>query len=114
MAKNNTEYQQEQWILEYYKSIIENQLGQVLLSPDIDAATRLSRLINNRYKIVTLDGDVVNVGGSMSGGSLNQTKSVIVIKQELKHTEEKQKLQKYTEMMEFFNITKGQMENLKR
>jgi len=75
-----------------YKSIIENQLGQVLLSPDIDAATRLSRLINNRYKIVTLDGDVVNVGGSMSGGSLNQTKSVIVIKQELKHTEEKQKL----------------------
>ena len=75
-----------------YKSIIENQLGQVLLSPDIDAATRLSRLINNKYKIVTLDGDVVNVGGSMSGGSLNQTKSVIVIKQELKHTEEKQKL----------------------
>ena len=75
-----------------YKSIIENQLGQVLLSPDIDAATRLSRLINNRYKIVTLDGDVVNVGGSMSGGSMNQTKSVIVIKQELKHTEEKQKL----------------------
>lgn len=75
-----------------YKSIIENQLGQVLLAPDIDAATRLSRLINNRYKIVTLDGDVVNVGGSMSGGSMNQTKSVIVIKQELKHTEEKQKL----------------------
>ena len=75
-----------------YKSIIENQLGQVLLSPDIDAATRLSRLINNRYKIVTLDGDVVNVGGSMSGGSMNQTKSVIVIKQELKYTEEKQKL----------------------
>ena len=75
-----------------YKSIIENQLGQVLLAPDIDAATRLSRLINNRYKIVTLDGDVVNVGGSMSGGSMNQTKSVIVIKQELKYTEEKQKL----------------------
>ena len=75
-----------------YKSIIENQLGQVLLAPDIDSATRLSRLINNRYKIVTLDGDVVNVGGSMSGGSMNQTKSVIVIKQELKHTEEKQKL----------------------
>ena len=75
-----------------YKSIIENQLGQVLLSPDIDAATRLSRLINNRYKIVTLDGDVVNVGGSMSGGSMNQTKSVVVIKQELKHTEDKLKL----------------------
>lgn len=75
-----------------YKSIIENQLGTTILSPDIDSATRLAHLIKNKYKIVTLDGDVVNVGGSMSGGSLNNTKSVIVIKQELKHTEDKEKL----------------------
>ena len=75
-----------------YKNIIENQLGTTILSHDIDSATRLAHLIKNKYKIVTLDGDVVNVGGSMSGGSLNNTKSVIVIKQELKHTEEKEKL----------------------
>ena len=75
-----------------YKSIIENQLGTTILSHDIDSATRLAHLIKNKYKIVTLDGDVVNVGGSMSGGSLNNTKSVIVIKQELKHTEDKEKL----------------------
>ena len=75
-----------------YKNIIENQLGTTILSHDIDSATRLAHLIKNKYKIVTLDGDVVNVGGSMSGGSLNNSKSVIVIKQELKHTEEKEKL----------------------
>lgn len=75
-----------------YKNIVENQLGQTVITKDIDSATRLARLINNRYRIVTLDGDVVNVGGSMSGGSINQTKSIITIKQELRHTEEKQTL----------------------
>ena len=75
-----------------YKNIIENQLGTTILSHDIDSATRLAHLIKNKYKIVTLDGDIVNVGGSMSGGSQNNSKSIIVIKQELKHTEDKEKL----------------------
>lgn len=75
-----------------YKNIIENQLGQTIIATDIDAATNLSHLIKNKYRIVTLDGDVVNVGGSMSGGSLNQTKSIITTKQELRHTEEKEEL----------------------
>ena len=77
-----------------YKNIIENQLGQTVIAPDIDAATRLSHLIKNKYRIVTLDGDVVNVGGSMSGGSINQSKSIISIKQELRHTEEKESILK--------------------
>ena len=66
-----------------YKNIIFNQLGTVLVSPDIDSATRLSKVINNRYKIVTLDGDVIHIGGSMSGGSYNASKSVVSLKQEL-------------------------------
>ncbi len=77
-----------------YKNIVENQLGQTIVTEDIDSATRLARLINNRYKVVTLDGDVVNVGGSMSGGSLNPTKSIITIKQDLRHTEEKEAILK--------------------
>ena len=72
-----------------YKNIVENQLGQTIIVTDIDSATRLSHLIKNKYRIITLDGDVVNVGGSMSGGSIHQTKSIITTKQELKHTEEK-------------------------
>ena len=77
-----------------YKNIIENQLGQTILASDIDAATRLAHLIKNKYRIVTLDGDVVNVGGSMSGGSINQSKSIITTKQELRHAEEKETLLK--------------------
>lgn len=85
-----------------YKNIIENQLGQTIIATDIDAATKLSHLIKNKYRIVTLDGDIVNVGGSMSGGSLNQSKSIITTKQELHHAEEKENLLKQ-ELIEIQN-----------
>ena len=75
-----------------YQNIIENQLGTVVIATDIDAATRLSHQIKSRYKIVTLDGDVVNVGGSMSGGSTYNSKSIITTKQELRHAEDKKDL----------------------
>ena len=73
-----------------YQNIIENQFGTTIISKDLDSANRLSKLIRNRYKIITLDGDVINVGGSMTGGSLNKTKSVITTKQELKYQEERE------------------------
>ncbi len=72
-----------------YDAIIKNQLGTVVVVTNIDAATRLSHLIKSRYKIVTLDGDVVNVGGSLTGGSTYNGKSTIILKQELKHLETK-------------------------
>ena len=71
-----------------YEAIIKNQLGTVLVATNLDAATRLSHLINSRYKIVSLSGDVVNVGGSLTGGSNYAGKSAIVLKQELKHLED--------------------------
>lgn len=73
-----------------YQNIIENQFGTIIISRDLDSANRLSKIIRNRYKIITLDGDVINVGGSMTGGSLNKTKSIITTKQELKYLEEKE------------------------
>ena len=67
-----------------YKNIIENQLGIVIVCKDINNAVILGKKINHRYKIVTLDGDVINVGGSMTGGSSNtNSRSVVTIKQEL-------------------------------
>ena len=66
-----------------YESIIENQLGTVIVSKNIDNATRLSKKIRARYKVVTLDGDVVHIGGSMSGGSSYSSKSMISLKQNL-------------------------------
>ncbi len=66
-----------------YKNIIENQLGNVLVVLDIDSANRISRRINARYKIVTLDGEVVHVGGSITGGTVTSSRNVITDKYEL-------------------------------
>ena len=66
-----------------YDNIVKNQLGNVLVVTNIDSATRLSHMIKAKYKIVTLEGDVVNVGGSLSGGSNYASKSVVMLKQEL-------------------------------
>ena len=66
-----------------YENVILNQLGNVILVDNIDNANRISSLINNRYKIVTLDGQVVNVGGSITGGDKIKNTSSIHQKYEL-------------------------------
>lgn len=73
-----------------YRDIIYNQLGTVLVSSDINSANRLSKLVANRYKIITLDGDVIHVGGSISGGSTYKSKSLISLKYEIEHLKIKQ------------------------
>lgn len=52
-----------------YKEIINSQLGKTVIVEDIDSAAEIGRKYNHRFKIVTLDGQVVNAGGSMTGGS---------------------------------------------
>ena len=66
-----------------YVNIIMNQLGNVIVSDNIDNANRISSMINNRYKIVTLDGQVVNVGGSITGGDKVKGNDLIRQKYEL-------------------------------
>ena len=66
-----------------YYNIVSNQLGNIILVDNIDNANRISKKINQRYKIVTLDGDVVHVGGSISGGSVASAKSIFKEKHEL-------------------------------
>ena len=66
-----------------YRNIVLNQLGNIIVTKDIDTGNRLSRMINNKYKIVTLDGEVIHVGGSITGGSINPTVSPITLKNEL-------------------------------
>ena len=65
-----------------YTNIIENQLGNVIITNNIDTANSVSEKINRRYKIVSLDGQVVNVGGSVTGGSIVST-NIIKEKYEL-------------------------------
>lgn len=66
-----------------YHNIILNQLGNVIIARDIDSANHISKFIHHRYKVVTLDGQVVNVGGSITGGSVNKANNVIKEKSEL-------------------------------
>ena len=56
-----------------YKNAILNLLGSVVIVDDIDNANAISKVISNRYKVVTLSGEVVNIGGSVTGGSLKKS-----------------------------------------
>lgn len=81
-----------------YENIIKNQLGIIVVATSIDSATRLSHMIKARYKIVTLEGDVINVGGSLTGGSNYIGKSSIILKQEIQHLEKTFNLLKQEEL----------------
>ena len=69
-----------------YQNIILNQLGNIIVTDNIDAATYISKQINNRYRIVTIDGEIIHVGGSMTGGKQNKTRNIISDKYELENT----------------------------
>ena len=75
-----------------YKNIILNQLGNIIIAQDIDSATHISKLINNRYRVVTLDGEIIHVGGSMTGGKQNKVRNVISDKYDLENTLKQQDL----------------------
>lgn len=57
---------------ERYSSIVYNLLGSVIVTETLEQANAAARKLGYRYRIVTLEGDVVNPGGSMSGGSVQQ------------------------------------------
>ncbi len=60
-----------------YRGIVENLLGRIVIVTDIDAAIAMAKKYNNRFKIVTLDGQVMNPGGSMTGGSVNREAGIL-------------------------------------
>ncbi len=50
------------------KPVVEYLLGAIVIAQDLDAATKLAVKLNYSVKIVTLAGEVINAGGSMTGG----------------------------------------------
>lgn len=60
-----------------YRNIVENLLGRVIIVEDIDCAIGIAKRYNNKYRIVTLDGQVINPGGSMTGGSKGKSSGVL-------------------------------------
>ena len=100
-----------------YQSIVSHLLGNILIVDDLNHATNISRSIFNRYKIVTLDGQVINIGGSITGGSNSIGNNVIkekyeleTSKLELEHLKEKakdiqEKLEEKNTLLESTNVT---------
>ncbi len=60
-----------------YQGIVDNLLGRIVIVEDIDCAIAMAKQYQNRFKIVTLDGQVVNPGGSMTGGSVNKEAGIL-------------------------------------
>lgn len=55
-----------------YKGILQNLLGKIVIAEDLNSAVSIAKKYSYRFKVVTLDGQVINAGGSLTGGSLNK------------------------------------------
>ena len=62
---------------EQYQGIVDNLLGRTVIAENMDAAIAMAGQYRNRFKIVTLDGQVMNPGGSMTGGSVNKEAGIL-------------------------------------
>lgn len=60
-----------------YSGIISSLLGKTVVAEDIDSAVTIAKKYGYRFKIVTLDGQVVNAGGSLTGGSLSKNTGIL-------------------------------------
>ena len=56
-----------------YRNIVLSLLGTIVVVDNIDNANLISKKLKNRYKVVTMTGEVVNIGGSITGGSLKKS-----------------------------------------
>ncbi|WP_209341838.1 chromosome segregation protein SMC [Flavonifractor sp. AGMB03687] len=60
-----------------YEKIFSNLLGRTVVAEDMDKAIAIARKYSYRFKIVTLDGQVLNPGGSMTGGSASRSAGIL-------------------------------------
>ncbi len=66
-----------------YRGVIDSLLGRIVITEDLDTAVEMAKQYRYRFRIVTLDGQVVNAGGSMSGGSRNKSQGFFSRKNEI-------------------------------
>ncbi|MCC5893110.1 chromosome segregation protein SMC [Exiguobacterium sp.] len=66
-----------------YDKLKRSLLGAVIVAKTLEVANRIAQTTGYRYRIVTLDGDIVNVGGSMTGGSRKQGVALFTQSREL-------------------------------
>jgi len=90
-----------------YRGIFEYLLGRVIIVKTLDDGIRLSKLSNYKFKIVTITGDTLNPGGSMTGGSYNNNTNLLGRERQIKNLEKLIKSlgdEKEQELTELSNI----------
>ena len=78
-----------------YRNIIENILGRTIIIDNIDNAIKFAKENNHKFKVVTLDGEILNPGGSLTGGSLRTSGNIL---------SRKRLINEYTEKIKSLNI----------
>jgi chromosome segregation protein SMC len=92
-------------VVEYdkkYENIISNLLGKMVIVDDMDTALKISSKYNNGFRLSTKDGEIFNVGGSITGGSTGYSKDIFTRRSTI--TENKEKIE----------LLKGKIEQLKK
>lgn len=103
-----------------YRNIIENILGRTIIIDNIDNAIKFAKENTHKFKVVTLDGEILNPGGSLTGGSLRVSGNILSRKRLINEYKEKIELLKaeidrlYIEKNEVDNNTKIIKEKLKQ
>ncbi|RPF56023.1 chromosome segregation protein SMC [Aquisalibacillus elongatus] len=85
-----------------YQAIVQNLLGTVIIAKTLKDANELAKVSNHRFRIVTLDGDIVNPGGSMSGGAKKRSNQTSLFTRDQELEEIQEKLQDYQSKSENF------------
>ncbi|MDE6730421.1 MAG: chromosome segregation protein SMC, partial [Oscillospiraceae bacterium] len=71
-----------------YRQIAENLLGKIIIAENLDAGMKIAQKSGYRFRIVTLDGQIINAGGSFTGGSVQKTGGMLTRKTELQALQE--------------------------
>ena len=74
-----------------YAEVFSNLLGRIVVASDLDRAMAMARKFKHRFRIVTLDGQVLNAGGSMTGGSASRSAGILSRANELERLTGQQK-----------------------
>ena len=73
-----------------YEQVVRSLLGRILIVDQLDHGLAIARKYQHRFRIVTLDGQVLNAGGSMTGGSVSRKSGIFSRKNELEKSREAQ------------------------
>ncbi|GAM12559.1 chromosome segregation protein SMC [Mesobacillus selenatarsenatis] len=92
-----------------YAEVVKSLLGNVVIARDLKGANEIAKMLQYRSRIVTLDGDVVNPGGSMTGGAVKQKSSSLLSRK----GELEELTNKLADMEEKTNLLESKVKSLK-